>query len=177
MLKKVLHSLIVVAFLGILFVGGINADKRKNTLQEDGVGMDMIEDTSSLDFEIMAYIEFSNEFIPVNVNQINEMINRNETFILYTGRVTCQWCRKIVPILYDVQKDNDLVVYYLDSENTKVDEQIQEFRTMYEIESVPSIIKFKENGAWEKIVFDEKATRDQIYKDINKSIDITYKNN
>ncbi len=50
--------------------------------------------------------------------------------------------QKIVPLLNKVIKDNNIELYYLDSENTKEDIILSNFRDTYGIKTVPSIIYF-----------------------------------
>ena len=65
---------------------------------------------------------------------------------MYTGRDTCRYCRELIPVLNKIYSELEIELYYLDSEYTEVDEQIQEFRTEYGIEFVPSLIKFNGKG-------------------------------
>lgn len=74
------------------------------------------ESTSALEMEILAYSEFTDDFIQVETDDVYKLAATNQPFILYTGRVTCEWCQKIVPMLYEVQNEKQCLIYYLDSE-------------------------------------------------------------
>ncbi len=75
-------------------------------------------------------------------------IDEKNSFFLYTGRVTCPESRMIVPYLSEITVENDLNVFYLNSEDTDADEGMQKFRGRYEINSVPSIIYFHHDGKY-----------------------------
>lgn len=104
--------------------------------------LDSIETNSQLEMEILAYRHAELSFLRLTAEEVNDKIENGDHFFLYTGRITCQYCRKIVPILNKVIKDNNIELYYLDSENTKEDIILSNFRDTYGIKTVPSIIYF-----------------------------------
>ena len=107
-------------------------------------GKDSNEPTSDmlLEEELLAYIKSIQQYSHVSVGDITRKIANGESFILYTGRLTCDWCRKLSPLLCEIATENDLTIYYLDSENTDKDEALKNFRDEYSIATVPSIIIF-----------------------------------
>lgn len=86
------------------------------------------------------------EFTELDIYQVQKKIENGDSFFLYTGRDTCRYCRVIIPILNKIYSKLEIELLYLNSEYTDVDAQIQEFRTQYEIEFVPSLIKFDDNS-------------------------------
>lgn len=86
------------------------------------------------------------KFTELDIRQVKNKIENGDSFFLYTGRDTCRYCRELIPVLNKIYSELEIELYYLDSEYTEVDEQIQEFRTEYGIEFVPSLIKFNGKG-------------------------------
>lgn len=114
------------------------------------------EEQNNLEMEIIAYKHAELKFNSVNAIEVNNMIENDTSFFLYTGRVTCQWCRKMVPILNSVIKEKNITMYYLDSESTDKDLNLSAFRKKYSIDTVPSIIYFKNGEVY--LVFDLDVT-------------------
>ena len=164
LLIAILIRVIIIWIPRYFEIGNHHIEKsEKNSVSET-------ESTSALEMEILAYREFTDDFIQIETNDVYELVNSKQPFILYTGRVTCEWCRKIVPILHEVQKEKQCLIYYLDSEDTEADKEKKEFRNNYGIDSVPSIIQFFTDGEWKAIEFDETETSDQIKKDFELQI-------
>lgn len=104
------------------------------------------EKNLALEMELIAYGHSIYNFVPVSVNDVIMKIENNDTFALYIGRATCQWCRKLVPVLSKVVEDENLELFYLDSEDTQSNPQLAHFRNIYQIETVPAIILFDQEG-------------------------------
>ena len=51
-------------------------------------------------------------FKKVKAQDIEQLIERDEKFLLYIGRETCPACRDFVPILHDYSNNKDIIVYY-----------------------------------------------------------------
>lgn len=92
-------------------------------------------------------------FIKVETSDIKELVQSKIFFILYTGRVTCPWCKDIVPLLKKEADTKNIKVYYLDSQNTETDYDLKLFRQYYKIEFVPSVIIFS-NGSYRVVEID-----------------------
>ncbi len=95
--------------------------------------------------EINTYADNIDDFVEISTDDLLKKISNNEKFILYVGRDTGQWCRKLVPILNEVAADNKYTIFYLNSENTETDVAIKKFRHTYNIKSDPEILYF-DNG-------------------------------
>lgn len=54
------------------------------------------------------------DFIEIDIDNVIEKINNNETFVLYVGYPGCQACEKYNPILKRVQTQNENDTFYLD---------------------------------------------------------------
>lgn len=121
----------------------------------------------NLEMELIAYAHAELDFLQADVSIINSKIENDSSFFLYTGRATCQWCRKIVPILSRIIKENNISIYYLDSENSDTNSELSAFREKYEIETVPSIIYFE--GSEEYYSFELDALETDLY-DIERKL-------
>lgn len=79
-------------------------------------------------------------FKKVKAQDIEQLIERDENFLLYIGRETCPACRDFVPILHDYSNNKDIIVYYLDSTETDKDKELKKFRDDNNIMYVPSLM-------------------------------------
>jgi len=119
-----------------------NTDNIRNqTIQSNSNYVDDIKKNNIND-----YNDNIKDFIKVDVKTIEDKIKNNESFLLYTGRGTCPWCIKLAPILNEISSENDILVYYLDSENTETDFELKNFRELFKIKYVPSIDYFNNNN-------------------------------
>lgn len=88
------------------------------------------------------------DFAQIKAEEVTAKINNGDSFFLYTGRGTCPWCRKFVPVLNEVAKEQNIVIYYLDSENTQQDANLSSFRDTYTIKSVPTFMYFAKDNKY-----------------------------
>lgn len=158
-LKIILGSLICILLVCVILFFLMNGNDdlgTKNTIgaHNEGVATSQEEEfKNQLEMSIIAYMISSKSFIELTVSDIENTIQNSSPLLLYTGRVTCEWCRKFVPILEGIASKENLKIYYLDSTNTEEDVEIQKFRKKYEIEEVPSLILFTKDEYY-KINFD-----------------------
>ena len=78
----------------------------------------------TLEMECIAYEHFTRDFTAITINELNTKIINKESFFLFTGRMTCEWCRKLVPVLSEVAANNKIEIFYLDSEATESDSKL-----------------------------------------------------
>ncbi|MCB5950825.1 hypothetical protein LI951_01945 [Enterococcus sp. BWT-B8] len=78
---------------------------------------------------------------PLDFTQKLTEISSEETIFVYFGRLTCSYCRNFVAELDKLIDSQTPTIYYIDTENTETDPDIQDIRDTYEIEFVPSFIK------------------------------------
>ena len=65
-------------------------------------------------------IDKENPFVYKTADEIVELINQKQTFIVYFGFASCPWCRSVLPSLMESLKDNSInTVYYVDIENIR----------------------------------------------------------
>jgi predicted bacteriocin transport accessory protein len=92
------------------------------------------------------YLEYTNNFSTIEPNQLNDIID-NESPYVYFGRVTCSYCRAFVPNLANMSSQKNILIYYIDTENTDSDPDIQAIRKKYSVDSVPSLIKITQGNS------------------------------
>lgn len=128
-------------------------------------------DTSdTLEMEVISYIHSVLKFKSLSVEELKLKLNNDDAFILYVGRATCQWCRKVAPILCCISSEQNLNIFYLDSENTESNPNLQEFRNNHEIDTVPAIIVFYNQDNYKIINFDVTADNDSLKKQLEKEL-------
>ena len=163
--KNVVAVAVLILTVSIIIIGivSIKSDDQANN------NSSVADDGSTLEMEIIGYMYGIQYFTELNVEQIEDMLKQRQTFILYTGRLTCEWCRRLVPVLSTAVRDNDVDIYYLDSENTDTDVDIKKFRDTYSIPTVPSIIFFDSNGNAHHIesnISDESFNEDDFLREV-----------
>ena len=88
-------------------------------------------------------ISKDNPFIYKSAEEINEMIENKETFVVYFGFAACPWCRSVIETLIETAKEKGLdTIYYVDVYNIR------------------DQLKLDENGS---VIVDKKGT-DAYYK-------------
>lgn len=74
---------------------------------------------------------------PIKYSTYEEIIDviKNQTGIIYLGFPECPWCRSIIPVLFDIVKDNDInTIYYLNIKNERSSYVVQDNKLVYEID-------------------------------------------
>ena len=97
-----------------------------------------------------AYFEALRDFTVVNPDKKLSALTTGA--IVLFGRVTCPWTRVFVQELTAFDLKN---AYYVDTENTDLVAKLQAMRKEYDVVTVPTLIKIKDDGAFEK--FDKKT--------------------
>lgn len=138
--QKVVAVVVLIIVAGFVLWWVYNNEGKENKMakEENSDSTKMM-----LEMELIAYSHAEMNFIRLTAEEVNAKIKEGIPFFLYTGRATCQWCRKMVPILNKVIKEDNIELFYLDSENTEEDEVLSDFRDKFGIKTVPSIIYFK----------------------------------
>lgn len=100
------------------------------------------------------YLDLVEDFEEVNIENTTKKIEDNESFYLYVGRATCPYCRIFVPKLHSAAENNLSVINYLDVENTAQDAELESFLSTINLQYVPSLISFDEEGNFDKLDID-----------------------
>ncbi len=91
----------------------------------------------------MRYTTYNtSKLIERDVFEIKNKIKNKDRFFLYTGRGTCPWCKKFMYYLNEIIDEDNIDIYYLDSQDTMIDSDLKSFRDIYNIKYVPSLIYF-----------------------------------
>lgn len=104
-----------------------------------------------LKLELIGYANAVESFDELTVSEANSKVSEREEFLLFVGRPTCEWCRRVAPSLQEVSEDLNLAIFYLDSTDTETESDLANFRDRYDIPTVPAIVLFKEDGSFTKI--------------------------
>lgn len=80
----------------------------------------------------------------INFTKFNEMIENNDTFILFIGSSTCSHCTAYKEKVNKVVKKYNLKIYYIDIHEFS-DEEASKFKAIINFEGTPTTV-FIENG-------------------------------
>lgn len=103
-------------------------------------------DEERVERESAAYREIVEGFHAVDVPTVEGMIAEGQDFYLYIGRVTCRWCRRLIPVMAPVFAARGTDVFYLDSTDSATDEGLSAFRERYGVTWVPTVLHFDAAG-------------------------------
>lgn len=101
---------------------------------------------------------FASFFTEITAQEAKKCLEVAEGFILFIGRPSCPYCRRFEPKLTQVAKDNQLTVYFVDSE--AADSDIQDLRTAYNVSTVPGLLVAKAGHV--KVVCDSSLSEEAI---------------
>ena len=89
-----------------------------------------------------------NRLQKISLKTVEQKIQHQESFYLYTGRESCPYCQEFVPKLAEAVDKTETTVYYLDSEH--IDKtNWNNFKTTVGFKTIPNLTYFT-NG----IVYD-----------------------
>lgn len=130
------------------------------------------ESTSSdtLEMELIAYTHSVLTFTKLSIDEVNIKLANNDAFILYVGRATCQWCRKVAPALSYISSNNSLNIFYLDSEDTESNSALKKFRNDHDISTVPAIIVFSNQNSYRLVDIDVTDDIDALKKQLCEAL-------
>jgi len=91
------------------------------------------------------FLEDIKDLEVTTVARAQEAIDKKETATFFIGRKTCPYCRKFAGTLADVVAETKAHIYFINSEEASQLEVLQDFRSRYEIPTVPGFVHV-ENG-------------------------------
>jgi predicted bacteriocin transport accessory protein len=97
---------------------------------------------------------------PITFNQVKELVDNKESFILYVGAKDCSHCKVFEPRIKIVLNEYKINVKYLDFSTLSTDEK-NEFNAIANIEGTPTVI-FINNGIEE---YTKNRISGAVYKD------------
>lgn len=129
----------ILMFITVLFLL-VGCNDKKETKSDAMKFKEEYESLNGEEFNDNTYRELAinkdNPFIYKSADDIIEMIDNNETFIVYFGFNSCPWCRSIISTLIEVTDNLDIdTIYYVD---------VREIRDTKEIDSDGNIATTKE---------------------------------
>ena len=118
----------------------------------------------------LTYKQVVDVFKDVTVTNIYSMQKSGESFYLYTGRESCEYCVAFAGELRKAVDEMEITVYYLDSvapyEESSL--ELKDFRDKYSIETVPSLILFKGDSILDRMEADGDTTKENIIEFFNE---------
>ena len=110
-MKRVLLTVLVL-FIGLFIITGCkNNDAMK--FKKEYESLNGTKNKNGKEYRSVS-IDSNNPFVYKNENDIVDMINNKETFLVYFGFPNCPWCRSILDNLIKSAKDNDIeTIYYV----------------------------------------------------------------
>ena len=91
------------------------------------------------------FLEDIKDLEVTTVARAQEAIDQKETATFFIGRKTCPYCRKFAAKLATVVAETKAHIYFINSEEPSQLEALQDFRSRYEITTVPGFVHVK-NG-------------------------------
>ncbi len=117
MRKKFILGLVIFVFVvlvGLLIFNVCNRFSDAGRFKAEYESLNGEVSTSGVSYRNV-FIGKDNPFVYKTADELVEMINNEETFIVYFGFKSCPWCRSVLPTLIDVAKDLKLKkIYYVD---------------------------------------------------------------
>ena len=82
-----------------------------------------------------------NRLQKISLKAVEQKIQHQESFYLYTGRESCPYCQEFVPKLAEAVDKTGTTVYYLDSENMDKTSW-NNFKTTVGFKTIPNLTYF-----------------------------------
>lgn len=105
------------------------------------------------------------DFKLINSNTAEQLISKEQEFILFLGRSSCPFCRKFAPKMNEVSKKINKEVHFINSEDFD-DIDLDTFRNKYSIKTVPGLLVSKNGNV--KVVCDSSLPVEAIISFINE---------
>lgn len=127
-------------------------------------------DAERVERESAAYQEAVRGFHAVDVPAVEAMIAERRDFYLYVGRVTCRWCRRLIPVMVPVFAKRGVDVFYLDSTDSQTDEGLSAFRDRYGVTWVPTVLHFDAAGSVRGLEVDLDVDDDTLREALEREL-------
>lgn len=108
-----------------------------------------------------------NRLQKISLKTVEQKIQHQESFYLYTGRESCPYCQEFVPKLAEAVDKTETTVYYLDSEH--IDKtNWNNFKTIVGFKTIPNLTCFTNGTAYERLQNASQASVEVIESFIRK---------
>lgn len=108
-MKKILCLMLALCLFGCTKVESPNSSNQVGCDVTSECGEGEKADMSGYD----NFLSTDHNYLEVEMSDINEMFNKDETFVAYFGFSTCPWCIEILPVLNTVAQENNMKVQYV----------------------------------------------------------------
>ncbi|BCJ09732.1 thiol reductase thioredoxin [Streptococcus mitis] len=103
----------------------------------------------------------------ISIEAVEQKIQHQESFYLYTGRESCPYCQEFAPKLAEAVDKTETTVYYLDSEN--IDKTSwNNFKTTVGFKTVPNLTYFTNGIVYDRLPNASQASVEVIESFIRK---------
>ena len=125
MFKKIFMTLFVLLF-ALNITGCVDKNSDAYKFKKEYESYNNKENSNGKEYRKVK-IPNDNPFIYKTADEIVQMMDNRETFVVYFGFSTCPWCRSVLSTLIDVAKDNNLdKIYYVDVKDIRDTRELDE---------------------------------------------------
>ena len=108
-----------------------------------------------------------NRLQKISLEAVEQKIQHQESFYLYTGRESCPYCQEFAPKLAEAVNKTETTVYYLDSEH--IDKTSwNNFKITVGFKTIPNLTYFTNGTAYERLQNASQASVEVIELFIRK---------
>ena len=108
-----------------------------------------------------------NRLQKISLEAVEQKIQYQESFYLYTGRESCPYCQEFTPKLAKAVDKTNITMYYLDSEH--IDKTSwNNFKTTVGFKTIPNLTYFTNGTAYERLQNASQASVEVIELFIRK---------
>ena len=106
--------------------------------------------------ELAAFAKHVAAFIPTTPDKLLQLIDSQETAIVFLGKPSCSYCRRFVAKLSTISINKQLTIRFTDSNKAA----LKTFREQYGIKTVPALLKISQGKI--KSVCNSKLSEEEI---------------
>ena len=108
-----------------------------------------------------------NRLQKISLEAVEQKIQHQESFYLYTGRESCPYCQEFAPKLANAVDKTDTTVYYLDSEH--IDKTSwNNFKTTVGFKTIPNLTYFTNGTVYDRLSDASQASVEVIESFVSK---------
>ena len=108
-----------------------------------------------------------NRLQKISLEAVEQKIQHQESFYLYTGRESCPYCQEFAPKLAKAVDKTNITMYYLDSEH--IDKTSwNNFKTTVGFKRIPNLTYFKNGTVYDRLPNASQASVEVIESFIRK---------
>lgn len=152
--QKIMISLLIGVFVILLgfsfFVGKDDSDSSNNQMSEE---TNSIIDNAQKESDSVKDSE-KKELTEIKMDKYIELYEGNESKLILIARPTCHYCQIAEPIIKNIAYENDLEIYYLNTDNFEGDDEtklVQSNEYFSEEFGTPLLLVVKNNEIIDKV--------------------------